>query len=81
MVVVTTDGGLIISGRVVEEDTQRLILQTTTERKTILKNEIDERQLSPKSMMPEQMLAALKDDDVRDLILYLRSNKQVPLPE
>ncbi len=81
MVVVTTDDGLIISGRVVEEDEQRLILQTTTERKTILKNEIDERQLSPKSMMPEQMLAALKDNDVRDLILYLRSNKQVRLPE
>jgi putative heme-binding domain-containing protein len=81
MVMVSTDGGEVISGRIVAEDDQRLTLQTTRERKTILKSEIDERQLSPNSMMPENMLTLLKDDEVRDLILYLRSNKQVSLPK
>jgi hypothetical protein len=32
------------------------------------------------SMMPEGLLQALTEGDVRDLIAYLRSPAQVPLP-
>ena len=34
---------------------------------------------SPISMIPEDLLKTLKDDEVRDLIAYLRSTAQVPL--
>jgi hypothetical protein len=32
-------------------------------------------------MMPEGLLKTLKDDEVRDLIAYLRITAQVPLPK
>jgi hypothetical protein len=32
-------------------------------------------------MMPEGLLAPLTDQEVRDLIFYLRSPGQVPLPK
>ncbi|MCG8584359.1 MAG: c-type cytochrome, partial [Pirellulales bacterium] len=81
MVLVTTLDGLVLNGRVAEEDADRLVLITTEGRKAILKSEIDERVTSPNSIMPEGLLKDLKDDQVRDLILYLRSTKQVPLPK
>jgi putative heme-binding domain-containing protein len=81
MVIVTTKDGQVVAGRVTEEDPQRLVLQTPADQKTILKNDIKNRMVSPVSMMPEGLLAILKDNEVRDLILYLRSNKQVPLPK
>ena len=31
-------------------------------------------------MMPDGLLSTLKDDEVRDLIAYLASATQVPLP-
>jgi hypothetical protein len=32
-------------------------------------------------MMPEGLLQAITEDEVRDLLAYLRSPVQVPLPE
>jgi cytochrome c1 len=32
-------------------------------------------------MMPEGLLKALSDEEVRDLIAYLRTTSQVPLPK
>jgi hypothetical protein len=32
-------------------------------------------------MMPEGLLKTLKADEVRDLIAYLRTTSQVPLPK
>ena len=42
--------------------------------------EVDEIVPTNKSMMPEGMLRELKDDQIRDLFLYLSGQKQVPLP-
>ena len=33
------------------------------------------------SMMPEGLVLALKEDELRDLVAYLRGSRQVPLPK
>lgn len=43
-------------------------------------DEIREHRISPVSLMPEGLLDNLTSDEVRDLIGYLRSPRQVPLP-
>ena len=43
-------------------------------------SQVESIQTSGLSMMPERMLHALKDEQVRDLLLYLRSEDQVTLP-
>ena len=44
------------------------------------KSDIETRTQSAVSMMPEGIFSKLKDDEVRDLISYLASPSQVPLP-
>ena len=41
---------------------------------------VDSIKDSPVSMMPENQLEPLKKEQVRDLIGYLTSDRQVPLP-
>ncbi len=47
---------------------------------TVPMDEIEDHQISPASMMPEGLLDNLSKDDVRDLVAYLQSPRQVPLP-
>ena len=47
---------------------------------TLAKSDIDELQTSPVSMMPEGQLEKLTATELRDLVAYLRSPRQVPLP-
>jgi hypothetical protein len=54
-------------------------LRTINDTVVVAKSEIDERQLSKQSLMPEQLLEQLKPNDVRDLIGYLGSPTQVGL--
>jgi len=72
--------GRLLTGIVVEENDQTLTLQAPTERMTFAKADIEERQRSPLSMMPEGLLNSLSADDARDLVAYLASPQQVPLP-
>ena len=44
------------------------------------KEDIEQREQSPVSMMPEDMLTTLDEGEVRDLIVYLASPAQVRLP-
>lgn len=78
---VLTDAGRVLSGIVVGENESTLTLQTVNERIVLDKTEIDQRRLSPLSMMPEGQLDKLQPDELRDLVGYLRSTQQVPLPE
>ncbi len=72
--------GRLLTGIVVEENEQTLTLQSPTERVTFSKDDIDERERSPLSMMPEGFLNSLSTEDARDLVGYLASPQQVPLP-
>ena len=81
LVIVTTRDGRTLSGTVAAEDNQQLTLRLVGQDSVVTKSEILSREKSPISMMPEGLLKTLKDDEVRDLIAYLRTTAQVPLPK
>ncbi|HEU0011275.1 MAG TPA: PVC-type heme-binding CxxCH protein, partial [Verrucomicrobiae bacterium] len=70
----------LISGIVLRENESTVTIQTQTGTVTLPRNDISSRTESTLSMMPEGLLEPLEPDDVLDLIAYLRSPTQVPLP-
>jgi putative heme-binding domain-containing protein len=79
MHIVATTGGRVITGLLVAESDQAVVIQTVNERIVLPVDEIEERSLSPVSMMPDGQLQKLSNTEVRDLIAYLGSRVQVPL--
>jgi len=80
MTIVTTKSGRTISGLVKEENNKLVTLQTQNEVVRLDKADIEERERSPLSMMPDGLLAMLSPAEVRDLIAYVSGPGQVPLP-
>ena len=79
---IITVNGRIVNGVLAEEDDARVILKTAEEARLVIsKEDIDERNISPKSMMPDGQLDKMKPAEVVDLIKYLRTVKQVDLPK
>jgi putative heme-binding domain-containing protein len=78
---VATKDGRVVTGIIKEENAKAITLQTQNDRVVIPKNEIETRTRSPLSLMPEGLLENLKNEEVRDLIAYLASPTQVPLPK
>jgi len=64
----------------VEEDTNKVVLNMVGQKRVIAKSDVKTRVTSKISMMPEGLLLTLKDPEILDLIKYLRTEKQVPLP-
>ncbi len=81
LVTVTTRDGRTLSGNVAAEDDRQLTLRLVGQDTVLAKSEIQAREKSPVSMMPEGLLRALSTEEVRDLIGYLRTTAQVPLPK
>ncbi|NQV28538.1 MAG: c-type cytochrome [Rhodopirellula sp.] len=80
MVSIVTVEGRVLNGVIAEEDETRVILKTVEQpRVVILKQDIDVRKVSDKSMMPEGQLDKMKPLEVADLIKYLRTTEQVEL--
>jgi putative heme-binding domain-containing protein len=79
MTIVTTKNGRVISGLVKEENDKTLTLQTQNELVRLDKNDLEDRQRSQQSMMPDGLLVPLSAIEVRDLIAYLSGPSQVPL--
>ena len=80
MVTIATANGRLISGIIAEEDTQKLVLKTAEQpRVVIAKDDIDARKTSPLSLMPDGQLLKMSDQEVLDLIKYLRTTQQVEL--
>jgi putative heme-binding domain-containing protein len=69
-----------LAGNVAAEDERQLTLRLVGQDTTLAKSEIVSREKSPVSLMPEGLLKSLADDEVRDLLAYLRTTSQVPLP-
>ena len=78
--VITLDAR-IINGVINQQSERTITIQTPTERLVLRRDEIEEIRKSNLSMMPEGLLDVLEADQVRDLIAYLMSPRQVPLPE
>jgi putative heme-binding domain-containing protein len=80
MTVLATKNGRTLSGIVKQETDRALTVQTQNEAVIVPKDEIEARELSPVSMMPEGLLDKLTREEIRDLIAYLAGPNQVALP-
>jgi putative heme-binding domain-containing protein len=80
MTLVELKNGRVISGIIKEENDQALTMQTQNEAIVVPKKDIDTRTQLPVSMMPEGLLDKLTNEEIRDLVGYLASPTQVPLP-
>jgi putative heme-binding domain-containing protein len=80
MSTVTTHRGRVVTGIVVERSPTRLVVQTATERIVLSREDVETIKDSPQSMMPEGILESLTKEQVRDLVAYLGTKRQVPLP-
>ena len=69
-----------ITGIVTKQDENALTIVTANETLVLPRNEVKSLAQTELSMMPEGLLQALSDDEVRDLLAYLRSPAQVALP-
>ena len=78
---VRTLDGRVVTGLTAESSDATVTIQTQNERVLLSKDEIESAELTPVSMMPEGLLDPLKETEVRDLIAYLTSPVQVPLPD
>ncbi len=77
---VLTVDGRAVNGVLAEEDAARIVLKTAEQpRVVIAKEDIEVRQVSPKSMMPDGQLDQMKEQEVMDLIKYLRTTEQVEM--
>lgn len=65
---------------ILREQTEHAVtIVTANETVTIPRNEIASMKQSTLSMMPEDLLKPLTDQEIRDLIIYLRQPAQVPM--
>jgi putative membrane-bound dehydrogenase-like protein len=71
--------GRFVNGILKGKTDSTITLQTDTAAVVIEKTEIETQKDSPSSLMPEGQLDTLKPDEVRDLVAYLQSPKQVSL--
>lgn len=75
MVVVTTRDGRTYTGNVAGENDRQLRLKVVGQETvvTVNKSDIQSREVTPVSMMPTGLFDALSDEEVVDLVGYLRS--------
>ena len=76
--IVTVDGR-VVTGIVSTEDDKAITIQTATETVVLPKDEVEERELSDVSMMPEDQLKQFSDYETRSLFAYLTGASQVPM--
>jgi putative heme-binding domain-containing protein len=69
----------LITGIVTKQDDNALTIVTANEVLVVPRGEVKSLTQGEVSMMPEGLLQALTDNEVRDLVAYLRSPAQVPL--
>ena len=79
MTVLNLRNGRTLQGIVKEETDKVVTLQTDKELLRIAKEDIEDRQRTNNSLMPEGQLDKMSDEEVRDLIAYLAGPDQVPL--
>ncbi len=78
MSVVGLKDGRTLNGMVSEKTERTITLKTMTETVTLNRDELASVQESSLSLMPEGLLEALNETQVRDLIAYLMNRTQVP---
>ncbi|HYR57113.1 MAG TPA: c-type cytochrome, partial [Chthoniobacteraceae bacterium] len=80
MTIMNLKDGRVLNGFVVAKSERTITVRTMTEKLTLERSEITSAQELSQSLMPEGLLLALSETQVRDLIAYLMHPSQVPLP-
>ena len=73
--VIALKDGRVITGVIVSETEQSLVIQTDKEQLTVARDDVEESRNSGKSLMPDGMLDTLTDEQVRDLFGYMMPRK------
>ncbi|MFK5971875.1 MAG: PmoA family protein [Flavobacteriaceae bacterium] len=82
MVVITSRDGRTYSGNIIAENDRQLTMRVIGQDQLVLnKSDIQSRETSTVSMMPEGLMQTLSDKEILDLFAYLRTNEQVELVE
>ena len=76
-----TNDKRILVGVILRDEGQSVTIATPAEVVTLAKRDVAAVEPQGFSMMPEGLVLALKEDELRDLVAYLRGSRQVPLPE
>jgi len=76
-----TKSGRVVTGIVKQEDQKSVTVATENDTVLIALDDIEARKPSDISMMPEGLLQNLSAPEQRDLVAYLMSPSQVPMPE
>jgi putative membrane-bound dehydrogenase-like protein len=69
-----------LTGLVVSRNERTITLQMPAEKLTIERSEITKMRQTTLSLMPEGLLQGLKEDQICNLIAYLMTPQQVPMP-
>jgi putative heme-binding domain-containing protein len=77
----TTADERVVSGIVLRETKDAVTVRTANDTVILPTADIAGRKQTNVSIMPDGLFDQLKPDEVRDLIAYLRSKEQVPLPK
>jgi putative membrane-bound dehydrogenase-like protein len=78
--IITTEKGRVLTGLIKEQTKNAVTVVTANETVVVPRDEIESMVVSDKSMMPDDLLKPLSDDEVRALVGYLASPRQVALP-
>jgi putative membrane-bound dehydrogenase-like protein len=73
--VIALNDGRVITGVVVSETEQTLVIQTDKEQLTVARSDVEDTKDTGKSLMPDGMLDTLTPEDVRDLFGYMMPGK------
>ena len=69
----------VLVGVIIRSEGGSVTIATPAESLTIAKSDIVSNEPQNFSMMPEDLLLAFKEDELHDLVAYLRGKRQVPL--
>ena len=76
--IITLDGR-VLTGFISEQDNRVVVLRSTDGRSTVIpRDNIDEMRAVSQSVMPEGILKAFSDQQIRDLFAYLRASQPLP---
>jgi putative heme-binding domain-containing protein len=79
--ILRTKDNRVLVGVIRRSEGQSVTIATPAEVVTVAKRDVAAIDPQNFSMMPEGLVLALKEDELRDLIAYLRGSRQVPLPK
>lgn len=79
LVIVQLEDGRVVNGVIIGRTEKTLTIQTATEQIVVQRAEIEVLRESPVSLMPDNLLHVLDDQQITNLIAYLMSPAQVPL--